>query len=250
MRPNRLLSSLAATGLLLGVVGAFVASGSAGGASPTISATPNRQLVDGQQVTVSESGFAPSTEMAIIECPTATVSPSACDLGTLVFADTDANGAVSDVPFNVARTLGDGTDCVTNGGCYIGTQAGDGTGPTAATLVKFNLKVPPFVLKVLVDKTDTVNAKGVVAVKGTIVCQNGSAIVDVNLTLSQVVHRAIFTAFGFVEAACTDGTPVPFRATVRPQNGLFGPGAATVFADGFANAHETAHKVAVTLVAQ
>jgi hypothetical protein len=221
----------------------------AAAAAPTITVKPNHKLVDGQTVSVSATGFLPNTDMAIVMCPTSTISPSDCDLNTVVIASTDGNGAYSDVPYNVARTLSDGTDCVTNNGCYIGTQALDATGKTASTLVKFDPSVPPFVLNVRVDHTDKVNAKGVVTLKGTVHCENGSADVGVELDLRQVVDRSIFTSSGFAEVQCTDGSTTPFRATVRPQNGFFGPGAASVFVNAFAGSHSLYHKVGVTLTA-
>jgi hypothetical protein len=43
---------------------------------------------------------------------------------------------------------------------------------------------------------------------------------------------------------------VPFRATIRPQNGLFGPGAAVVRMQAFSGDVFVARRVAVTLHAQ
>jgi len=242
MRFTRLVLSLATAGCL--VVGVATPASAKG---PTLSATPNKKLVDGQAVTVSAAGFSPNTEMAVVECATTTVSPATCDLSTVIFVTTDDTGAYSDVPFNVARTLSDGTDCVDNGGCYIGTQAGDATGPTASALIKFDPSIPPFVLKVRVDHTDTVNAKGVVTLKGTIRCENGSGTVDAELDLRQVVDRAIFTSFGFLETTCQLNTTQDFRLTIRPQNGLFGPGPASVRVSASEGSHFVTHKVGVTL---
>jgi len=187
--------------------------------------------------------------MAIVECPTATVSPSTCDLNTVVVITTDASGAYDDVPFNVARTLSDGTDCVDAGGCFVGSQRLDATGPTAVTKIKFDPSIPPFVMKIRVDHTGKVNAKGVVTLTGTIRCENGSATVDVELDLRQVVDRAIFTSGTFFETECQANKTQDFRATIRPQNGLFGPGAASVRVFGNAGSHFITHKVGVTLQA-
>jgi hypothetical protein len=245
MRPTRLVPALAIVGLVVAALAGPVAA-----AAPSVSVTPHTKLVDGQTVSVSASGFAPDTEMAVVECATTTVSPSACDLDTVQFVDTDDSGAFSDFPYPVVRALSDGTDCVTNGGCYLGTQSSDGTGGTASTPIKFDPSVPPFVLKVRIDHTDTVNSKGVVAIRGTAICQNGDAVVSVNVTLRQVVDRSIFTSFGFTSTECSDGHPSRFRVTVRPQDGFFGAGPATVSVDGFGNNHDTFHKVAVNLVSQ
>lgn len=245
MRITRLVLSLATAGLM---VAATAAPASAKG--PFVTASPHKLLVDGQSVSVSAGGFSPNTEMAIVECPTTTVTPGTCDLSTVVILDTDSSGAYSDVPFTVARTLSDGTDCVDNGGCYIGTQASDATGPTASTLIKFDASIPPFVLKIRVEHTGSVNDKGVVTLKGTIRCENGSGTVDVELDLRQVVDRAIFTSGTFLETTCVANKTQAFRAVIRPQNGLFGPGAASVRVFGFSGSHFVTHKVGVTLKAR
>jgi hypothetical protein len=244
MRATRIISCLAAVGL-----GVAFAAAPASAAAPTVTATPNKKLVDGQQITVAASGFTPNATMAIVECPTTTVSPSACDLDELGFFDTDATGAFTGAPFVVARDLADGTDCAVDGGCYVGVQNEDGTGPTASTLIKFDPKVPAFTLQARLSKTATVNSKGVVVITGTVRCLNGEGVVDVEVDLRQIVDRAIFTSFGFIETTCVSGVTQPFRTTIRPQNGIFGPGAASarVFAS---SGHVTVtHKVGVTLQA-
>jgi hypothetical protein len=245
MRPTRLVSSFAIAAVFVALAGA-----PASAAAPTVSATPNKKLADGQQISVSARGFAPDTSMAIVECPTATVSPTDCDINTVSFTVTDDSGAYSDAPFTVSRILSDGTDCALNGGCYIGTQDEAGAGPTAATLIKFDPKIPPLpplTLAVRVNKTDGVNAKGVVAVSGTLRCGGRGADVDVQVDLRQVVNRAIFESFGDTEVTCSADSRVPFHMTIRPTNGLFGPGAASVRL--FAQAGNTfaSHKVGVTL---
>ena len=75
MRRIRLISCLAVAATIV----AFAAV-PASAATPTVSATPHRKLADGQTISVSASGFAANTEMAVVECPTATVSPGTCDL--------------------------------------------------------------------------------------------------------------------------------------------------------------------------
>ncbi|HEY5011292.1 MAG TPA: neocarzinostatin apoprotein domain-containing protein, partial [Acidimicrobiia bacterium] len=215
--------------------------------------TPNRKLADGQQIMVSASGFAPDTSMAVVECPTSTVSPADCDLNTVNFTFTDGTGAYSGFPFTVSRILADGTDCALNGGCYIGTQDDQAVGPTAATLIKFDPNIPPLPpleIAVRIDKTPSVNSKGVASLKGTVECRNRAANVEVDLDLRQIFDRAIFESFGFVGVSCSADTTVPFRATIRPQNGLFGPGDAVVRFQAFAGNVFVARRVAVTLHAK
>jgi hypothetical protein len=234
MRVTRLASCLAIAGTFVAVAVVPVSA-----ATPTVSATPNRKLADGQQVLVSASGFAANTQMAVVECPTATVSPSACDLNTLTFTTTDATGAYTNFPFTVSRILSDGTDCALNGGCYLGTQDAQAVGPPAGTLIKFNPKIPPLPplqISVRWDETPRVNTKGVVALRGTLLCKNRAATVEIDSDLRQIFDgRAIFESFGFALVPCGANTASPFRTTIRPQNGLFGPGAAVLRFQAFAN---------------
>ena len=186
-----------------------------------------------------------------VECPTTTVSPDACDLNTVNFAPADGTGAFSDFPFVVARVLSDGTDCALNGGCYVGTQDAVNGGPTAAALIKFDPSIPLFTLTARVDKTDKVNDKvndkGVITLKGTVHCHGQGADVDVQVDVRQIVHRAIFESFGETEVLCAADSTAAFRMTIRPGNGLFGPGAASVHILAAAGAHSAFHKVGITL---
>lgn len=226
MRITRVVFSILTAGLMLA---ATAAPASAKGAY--ITATPNKKLADGQQIMVSAGGFDPDTLMAIVECPTATVSPDACDLATVSLADTDSTGSYSDVPYTVSRILSDGTDCATNGGCYLGTQDVMAEGAAAGTRIKFDPNippVPPLELAVRWDKTPKVNSKGVVGLKGTLHCANRGSEVEIDALVRQLDGRAIYNSSGFADIVCAADTTVPFRMTIRPQNGLFAPGAATL----------------------
>jgi hypothetical protein len=245
MRSTRIISCLAIVGTIVGLAGA-----PASAADPTVSATPNTLLADGQSVSVSASGFAPDTFMAVVQCPTSTISPSTCDLNTVVFLFTDSNGAYSDFPFTVSRILGDGTDCALNGGCYIGTQDANAIGPTASTLITFDPNIPPLPpLEIAVrwDKTPKVNDKGVVSLKGILVCKNRGAGVEIDADLRQIFDRAIFESFGFAFIQCAADTVNPFRMTIRPQNGLFGPGPAVLRFQAFAGNIFLSRRVALEL---
>jgi hypothetical protein len=231
MRATRFVSALATAGLVV----AGIAS-PAGAKAPVVSATPHRKLADGQQIMVSASGFAPDTDMAIVECPTATISPAACDLNTVSLANTDSTGSYSNVPYTATRILSDGTDCATNGGCYLGTQDVMAEGAAAGTLIKFDPNIPPLPpleLSVRWDKTPKVNSKGVVGLKGTLHCKNRGSEVEVDAFIRQLDGRAIYSSSGFADLVCAADQTVPFRITVRPQNGLFAPGAATLNFEAF-----------------
>jgi hypothetical protein len=248
MRPNRLVSCcLAIAGMLIGVAGPAAAAD-----APTISVTPNQNLGDAQSVLVSATGLAPRSLMAVVECGTVVVSPATCDLNTVDFVDTDDAGAYSNFAFTVQRVLSDGTDCALNGGCYIATQEGTGAGQSANTLITFDPAIPPFEFAVRIDKTLNVNEKGVVAVTGTVKCHNVGAdvAVEVDPTVIQVVKRVIFFANGFANVTCSAEGSVPFRATVRPANGLYGPGPAVVTFAAYADDRFIARRVAVKLRAR
>jgi Neocarzinostatin family len=243
MRSVRTISCLA-------IVAACFAFGAvpASAVGPTVTATPNTKLADGQQISVSASGFAPNALVAVVECPTKTVSPDACDLNTLNFGQAGSTGAFSNLPFIVSRVLSDGTDCALNGGCYVGTQDAATGGAAAAALITFDPTIPPFTLTARVDKTDAVNTKGVIALMGSVHCGGQGADVDVQVDVRQTFHRSIFESGSEIIVTCAANTTVPFRTTVRPENGLFGPGAAIVRIFAQSGSHVAAHRVNVTLV--
>jgi Neocarzinostatin family len=246
MRPIRLISCLTIVGTLI----AFAAV-PASAAVPTITATPNTNLADGQTISVEASGFAANTEMAVVECPGTVVSPATCDLNTVVFVTTNPTGAYPSVAFTVSRILSDGTDCALSGGCYIGTQDSEGAGGTAATKVTFDPSIPPLPkleLAIRVDKTPKVNDKGVVIVRGKILCKNKGADVEVELGLRQIYNRAIFQSTGFTLVSCAANSAVPFNVTLRPENGLFGPGPAVVNVGAFAGDLFVIRRAEVNLV--
>jgi hypothetical protein len=104
---------------------------------------------------------------------------------------------------------------------------------------------------VRVGKTPTVNDKGVVTLTGTVKCTNrGAADVEVDLDLRQTFHRSIFESFGGVLTSCAADSTVPFRVTIRPQNGLFGPGPAVVRMQAIAGNVFVARRVAVNIQAK
>jgi hypothetical protein len=245
MRSTRLISCLAIVGTLVALAGA-----PASAADPTVSATPSTMLADGQSISVSASGFAPDTFMAVVQCPTSTITPGTCDLNTVAFVYTDSNGSYSDFPFTVSRILSDGTDCALNGGCYIGTQDANAIGPTASTLITFDPNIPPLPpLEVTVrwDKTPNVSDKGVVALRGIVLCKNRGANVEVDADLRQIFDRSIFESFGYTLLTCAADSANPFRITIRPQNGLFGPGPAVLRSALFAGNIFSFRRVALDL---
>jgi hypothetical protein len=101
--------------------------GSAQGVEPVaaITVTPATGLVDGQEVTVTGTGFVDDTDALVLQCPRTVVdmaSPAACELSTARGADVDGAGGFSS-PLTVRRTLfvqGSGSvDCAVAPGCHV-----------------------------------------------------------------------------------------------------------------------------------
>ena len=100
-------------------------------AAPTMSATWATQaagfgLQNGDTVSVSGTGFKPSSTVYLVECSGATAQ-SNCDLNTVATGQSDANGALAATPIKVhTGTVGDGV-CNANSTCYIAGST-DATG--------------------------------------------------------------------------------------------------------------------------
>jgi len=93
------------------------------GNAPTLSADPSTGLLDGQQITVSGTGFGAKSDYDIVECPTGDVNPLDCDPGTVGVVKTDTTGSFSS-PFTAIRMIvgfesGTPIDCATAGACDL-----------------------------------------------------------------------------------------------------------------------------------
>ena len=118
-------------------------------------------------------------------------------------------------------------------------------------MITFDPSIPPLPkleLSVRVDKTPKVNDKGVVIIRGKVICKNKSADVELDVGLRQIYNRAIFQSFGFTLVSCAANSATPFNITIRPENGLFGPGPAVVNVGAFAGDIFVVRRVAVELV--
>ena len=91
-------------------------------AQPSVSASPNADLVDGQEITVRGGGYSANSTIGVIECPTAADSLDDCDSTTAKTLSTDAQGHF-DTTMVVERVITDGhsvhTDCVTANACVV-----------------------------------------------------------------------------------------------------------------------------------
>ena len=168
---------------------------------PVLTATPSADLVDGQNITVTGSGFAHGDPIALTECKAGPADIGACvgleGVGNLVPVTTDRHGRFT-ATFNVARilTLENGTvDCTVAPGCVIGAIEEEGLieGPEAVTALSFNPAVPPLPplnLELHINATGSLvaGAKGQTEaeITGTIACARTTPVpVEFELDVSQ-----------------------------------------------------------------
>jgi hypothetical protein len=133
---------LVAIALLLLAASQAIAPDRAGAQeAPSITVTPSTELVEGQILSVSGTGFLPSTTVYVVPCPAAVINGIDCDLNVLTSTQTDATGAFTTTyvarRFIVGNVGGVPTelDCATDA-CMLG--AGDaGQVRTANTPIDF-----------------------------------------------------------------------------------------------------------------
>ena len=111
-------------------LGMMAVANPAASAAPALTATPSTDLVDGQTVTATISGFRADTIVFVTECAMVAPNTLACDAANVVQVTTDATGAAT-TPVTARKVfegvLADGTpygpvDCA-GGGCLV--AAGD-----------------------------------------------------------------------------------------------------------------------------
>jgi hypothetical protein len=177
--------------VLLVLVGLGVAGmGGIAAATTSMTITPSTNLTDGQLVHVSISGFPANTSIAVVECGPSAVNANGCDLQTLQYLTTDANGHVV-TPFIVGAELStfNGTvDCRTSA-CTLGAGTYDAS-TTAGASIAFNPATPlapPLQLGLTVAAAGRVDRHTKAAtINGTLTC-NRTAIVDVSGQLTQLI---------------------------------------------------------------
>jgi hypothetical protein len=97
----------------IGFLAVLVAAGSAGASAPTGKVVPNMHLGNGQTVKVSGAGFSPNETIFIVECNKTVrkAGESACNLGNVGIANSNAKGRVPATKFTVQ------TGVIGNGKC-------------------------------------------------------------------------------------------------------------------------------------
>jgi hypothetical protein len=112
---------------------------------PTMTATPNTDLVDGDVVHVTGAGFTPSSPVAVIQCQeTSGPDGSGCNTSDFQTVQTDATGAMS-TDFTVDRILylGNTTvDCATQTCRIVLAELPFGY-PNVSADIAFDPSVPP-----------------------------------------------------------------------------------------------------------
>ena len=90
--------------------------------TPAVSVTPSTNLVDGQTVTVTGSGYSANATVGVVECPTGAYSLDDCDSETAHTLSTDDRGRFSTTVV-VKSTINDGhdvgIDCTVRRSCVI-----------------------------------------------------------------------------------------------------------------------------------
>jgi hypothetical protein len=112
--------------------------------TPKLSATPHSGLLDGQNIKVTGSGFAPGGFVLLLECQTGATDESGCDFDVAGGAgQPDASGAFT-TTVTVSRLIEpDATviDCATPGACVLAAISDDGDSIQVDTPITFK-KVP------------------------------------------------------------------------------------------------------------
>jgi hypothetical protein len=245
--------ALAAVVVVMAILPATAGS-AAGTVAPAVamlSASPNSNLADGQAITVTASGYPTNASLDLVQC----VQDQGCDFSNLmVLGSGDIGGYTTTFFVHRLLTLDAGmvVDCAVAQNCILVSLDISDLSTGAQTSIAFDPNAPPpkpLHFRVAIDPTGHVRVdKGVARITGTVHCNQGVEIY-VQLQLTQVWQRSIFQSFGFVDLVCTGDQT--FSAVFRPQNGLFGAGAAKVSLDAYGStstSYEIFKHVTVNLV--
>jgi Neocarzinostatin family len=230
--PVRVFALTAVATLALAVVPS-TAAGAAEPAVAALAASPNSDLVDGQAVTVTASGYAPHHSLDLVQC----VQDLGCDFSNLQVHDSGDTGGYT-ATFFVRRllSLDDGlvVDCADEQNCILVSVDITDESAGAQTSIAFDPNAPippPLHFRFSVDPIGHVRVdKGVARITGTAHC-NQDVEISAYLTLTQVWHRQIFQSFAYADVLCTGESR--YSAVFRPQNGLFGEGEAIVHINAY-----------------
>ncbi len=150
-------------------------SGAAIGASPTatvalpvVKVSPTTGLVDLQNVTVTGSGFSDNVQIGTVECRAGATGEGDCDLGTLVYVQSDQHGKFTLTRY-VRRLISVGgktIDCGAAKGCILGAGNVANLKQASGQTIFFNPKIPPKVAKITVSPNTKLADHQLVTVSG------------------------------------------------------------------------------------
>jgi Neocarzinostatin family len=248
-------------GLTLGVVAALtIALGPAGAAAAaprtrlqpaiaTLSASPHRNLADGQPITVTASGYPANSSLDLVQC----VQDRGCDFSELFVLDSGDHGGYTTTFFaHRMMQLDDGVqvDCADAQDCVLVSLDITDLSTGAQTPLNFDPDsplAPPLHFRVAADPTGKVRLdRGVARITGTVHC-NQEADIQADVKLEQTYHSHIFKSEQLVDMSCSGDTR--FALVFRPVNGLFGEGTAKFSISASGNAGSSSYDLskAVTL---
>ena len=132
------LHRFASVGALAAALGLIAATSGCATSPVIISVSPQRDLVDGQVVTVTGAGYAPNSSLGMVQCVAGADSIDDCDGRTATSFSADANGGFSK-PLTVHRVIrhnvGQETDCAEPDACVVASVYIHGfQGPAFASL--------------------------------------------------------------------------------------------------------------------
>jgi hypothetical protein len=205
-------------------------------AAPALEVTPNTDLVDFQQVTVSGTGFTPGATIGMAQCLGTATDESGCDLSNSPITTADAAGSF-ETTFVVERLItvaGEDIDCAVTD-CAFGVANLADFSESGFVLLSFDPNVPPqprLDVDLSLAEQGTFDPRtGAATVSGTVTC-NEPALVQVFGQVRQSAGRALIIG-DFVSLVPCDGE-TPWQATTSEfATGLFKGGKATLSAFAF-----------------
>ncbi len=216
----------------------LVVSASPASAVAQMTVTPSTDLVDGQSVQVSATGFVPETTWGAAVCMTDVADIGGCDLSNTILSSTDTNGDI-DATMSVRRYIvvgGDVIDCGVVDQCVL---AGANLGADLVTPLDLeNVAVvplhfdpdvpalPPLEVSLTVESVSSTEATG------TVTC-NRDARATVDVSIQQNTRGSSAYAWGYIAEHECGPTPSPFSVAIQ-SGGRFHRGVAQYFAGAYA----------------
>jgi hypothetical protein len=182
------------------------------GSAPTLSAVPSTGLLDGQQISVSGSGFGAHTAIGIVECQAGATDQSACALDTLQPLTSNGSGSFT-VTFTAFRmiTVGESTiDCAQQS-CVLGAADENDVIIAGDTPISFAdvAIVPPTVTAV---PATGLRDEQKITVRGTNYTPNGAIVIS-ECQAPPNEANCDFTTVAFVEGSHSGTFSARYRVT-------------------------------------